>query len=76
MADGSIAHGANELLELSRYRHPRLHPRHRLRRRHRHLRHRLRRFPVSTGTTIGGSTVREAGGITTAPPGLAWTNSG
>lgn len=79
MADDNIVHGANERLGRSRYRRPRR-PRsrrhHRLRRRPRHLRHRRRRLPVSTGTTIGGSTVRGAGGITTAPLGLAWTNSG
>jgi len=79
VADDSIARGANERPARSRYRHPRrprLRRRPRPRRRHRHLRHRRRRLPVSTGTTIGGSTVRGAGGITTAPPGPAWTNSG
>lgn len=69
MVDDSIVRGAKERLACSRYRRP---PRrHRL-----HRRRRRRRLPVSTDTTIGGSTAREDGGIMTVPPGLAWTNSG
>jgi len=78
VADDNIVHGANERLAHSRYRRLR-HRQPRLRRRHLHLRRRHRRrrqLPVSTGTTIGESTVRAADGITTAPLGLVWTNSG
>jgi len=75
VADDSIVHGANERLAHSRYHHLR-HCQPRLRRRHLRRHRRRRRLPVSTGTTTGGSTVRAAGGTTTAPLGLAWTNSG